>query len=358
MVSDTAQRATQSAQRAGAEARRRILNSFAAVLLAAVAATLAWLVAHRVLGHTQPFFAPIAAAISLSTSQIQRSRRIAQMVAGVLLGIVVAELMRDALGTSASALGLIVLVTMVLSLAVGAGFFGDGLMFPNQAVASAVLVVTVHRHGTGAERAVDVLVGGAIAFVVGVGLFPSQPLRLLADAESDLLRMLSAALSRVVDLLRTGGDAGDEWTLRIGHDIHRQLAALARARSTARVNVRVAPRRWRLRAAVDAEVRRTARLDLLANAVLSLIRAATVRADGDPLPAPGLQEQIEQIAQGLAVLADADRPWPPTVLTELETAAGGAIAYVTERGVDHDQVVGSILRATARDLISVIEIRV
>ena len=54
--------------------------------------------------------------------------------------------------------------------------------------------------------------------------------------------------------------------------VHQQLNGLARARATARVNVRVAPRRWRLRAEVDAETQRTAQLDLLANAVISLIR--------------------------------------------------------------------------------------
>ncbi len=69
-------------------------------MLAAIAAALAWYFAHRVLGHAQPFFAPIAAAISLSTSQIQRSRRIAQMVAGVLLGIVIGEGLHSLLGGS------------------------------------------------------------------------------------------------------------------------------------------------------------------------------------------------------------------------------------------------------------------
>jgi uncharacterized membrane protein YgaE (UPF0421/DUF939 family) len=164
--------------RSGRRARRRVLDSFGAVVQAAVAAALSWLIAHRALGHPQPFFAPIAAAISLSTSHIQRSRRIAQMVAGVLLGIGIAEVLTPLLGVSTAALGVIVLVTMVLTIAVGFGFFGDGMMFPNQAAASAVLVVAVHKHGTGAERAIDVLVGGAVAFVLGVGLFPANPLSL------------------------------------------------------------------------------------------------------------------------------------------------------------------------------------
>jgi uncharacterized membrane protein YgaE (UPF0421/DUF939 family) len=341
--------------RTGQRARRRVLDSFEAVLQAAVAAALAWLIAHRVLGHSQPFFAPIAAAISLSTSYIQRSRRIAQMVAGVLLGIVVAELLHALLGDSTAALGLIVLATMVIALAVGVGFFGDGMMFPNQAAASAVLVVTVHRHGTGAERAVDVLVGGAVAFVLGTVLLPANPLSVLADAESDVLRTLAAKLGEVVEILRAGRDASDEWTLATGHAIHRQLGALARARATARVNVRVAPRRFALRAVVDSEVQRTGRVDLLANAVLSLVRAATLRTDKRPPPPPELQDEVASLAEALTGLADAQRPWPPGLVAAVEHRATTAIEAVTARNVDPDQVVASILRATARDLIAVIE---
>ncbi len=113
---------------AGRRARQRVLSSLRAVVLAAVAAALAWYLAHHVLGHPQPFFAPIAAAISLSTSQIQRSRRIAQMVVGVLLGIVIGEGLYGLLGGSTAALGAIVLVTMIVALAAGAGFFGEGMM--------------------------------------------------------------------------------------------------------------------------------------------------------------------------------------------------------------------------------------
>jgi uncharacterized membrane protein YgaE (UPF0421/DUF939 family) len=343
--------------RTGRRARRRVLDSFAAVLQAAVAAALAWLIAHRVFGHTQPFFAPIAAAVALSTSHIQRSRRIAQMIAGVLLGIGVAEVLTPLLGISTAALGVIVLVTMLVTIAVGFGFFGDGMMFPNQAAASAVLVVTVHRHGTGAERAIDVLVGGAVAFILGVGLFPAQPLSLLADAESDVLRTLAAKLGEVVEILRSERDASDEWTLDAGHAIHRQLAALARARATARVNVRVAPRRFRLRSEADAEVHRTARVDLLANAVLSLIRAATLRTDGRHAPRAEVRETIASLAEGLSELAAAERPWPPALLADVQRRADEAIALAGRRSVDPDHVVASILRAAARDLVSVIELR-
>jgi uncharacterized membrane protein YgaE (UPF0421/DUF939 family) len=101
------------------------------------------------------------------------------MVIGVLLGIGVAELLQPLIGHSTVAIAAVVLVTLIVAVGVGIGFVGEGMMFVNQAAASAILVVVLHRAGTGGERATDALVGGAVALVIGVGLFPVEPLRLL-----------------------------------------------------------------------------------------------------------------------------------------------------------------------------------
>ena len=74
-----------------AEARLRLRRTIGPTAQAALAAALAWVLAHDALGHAQPFFAPIAAAIALGTSGIRRGRRIIQMVFGVTLGIAVGE---------------------------------------------------------------------------------------------------------------------------------------------------------------------------------------------------------------------------------------------------------------------------
>src|SRR5579871_4983082 len=155
-----------------AEARLRLRRTMWPTAQAALAAALAWVVAHDGLGHAQPFFAPIAAAISLGTSGIRRGRRIVQMVFGVTLGIAVGEGASAALGSGAPAIGLVVLVTLAAALATGVGVFGEGMMYANQSAASAILVVSLHRHGTGPERLVDALVGGGVAGVIAVGLFP------------------------------------------------------------------------------------------------------------------------------------------------------------------------------------------
>ena len=153
----------------------RARASWSSLVLAALAAAIAWFIAHRLLGHQQPFFAPIAAAVTLSVTRIQRAQRIVQLVGGVLLGIGIGEGLSAALGTSTYALGLIVLVTLFVAIIAGVGFVGEGMMFANQAAASAILVVTLHQHGTGAERAVDAIIGGGCSGL-GRAVLPSRAL--------------------------------------------------------------------------------------------------------------------------------------------------------------------------------------
>jgi uncharacterized membrane protein YgaE (UPF0421/DUF939 family) len=68
---------------------------------AAVAAGIAWFLAHTALGHSQPFFAPIAAVVALAADVGGRGAQAAQMLADVALGVAVGELLVLVLGTGA-----------------------------------------------------------------------------------------------------------------------------------------------------------------------------------------------------------------------------------------------------------------
>jgi len=252
-----------------------------------VAAALAWYVAHDLLGHQQPFFAPIAAAIALSTNQVQRARRTAQMVGGVLLGIAVAELAHPIVGGNALAIGVVALIAFLLAAGFGFSFFGEGMMFANQCAASAILVITLHRAGTGSERATDALVGGACALLIGVVMFPVEPMGVLAGAEQRVLRCLLDILEGCARLLaRTAGDGNArDAALAAGARVHAVLTGLTLARRTARGAVRVAPRRMRQRQLIDAEAARTERLYVLAGGTLAVLRAALGAHDTGPPPA-------------------------------------------------------------------------
>jgi uncharacterized membrane protein YgaE (UPF0421/DUF939 family) len=252
-------------------------------------------------------------------------------------------------------LGVIVCITLLVAIAAGAGFFGEGMMFPNQAAASAILVVTLHRQGTGSERAVDALVGGAVALVLGVGILPAEPLSILRNAERSVIRTLADTLESVAEMLGRGELPQENWTLRRGYELNQRLAELGRARATARANVRIAPRRWRLRVAVDAEVGRTAHLDLLANAVLSLVRATTLMSAAGELVPVELREQVARLAGALRRLAEARQPWDRPLVSEIVATARDAAEHPAGRPAGRGDVVAAILRATAADLIRVID---
>ena len=52
----------------------------------AVAAGVAWFIAHDLLDHQRPFFAPVAAIVSLGMSYGQRLRRVGEVTLGVAVG--------------------------------------------------------------------------------------------------------------------------------------------------------------------------------------------------------------------------------------------------------------------------------
>ena len=69
------------------------------IVQCAAAAGVAWLIAADLLGHQTPFFAPVAAVVSLGTSYGQRLRRVAEVTLGVALGVLLADLLAIAIGS-------------------------------------------------------------------------------------------------------------------------------------------------------------------------------------------------------------------------------------------------------------------
>jgi uncharacterized membrane protein YgaE (UPF0421/DUF939 family) len=336
-----------------ADARARLRASLWPCTQAAAASGIAWLLAHNALGHAQPFFAPIAAAISLSANNLRRGRRIVQMVAGVMIGIGVGEVASWVMGTSWLSIAVTVLATMVVAMVVAVGFFGEGMMFVNQSAAAAVLVVALHRHGTGSERAIDALIGGAVAAVIGVGLFPAHPLAILRRAEREVLRSVAGALGQLAALLVSGTAAQAGWNRAAAMDIHIQLGALASARVTARATARIAPRRRRLRGDVVREEARIGRLDLLANAALSLLRVGTDALDeGETIPPP-LCQSVSELAAALDELVRTPMPWPPQLREEVAVRVRASMAAAGEAAAPRAPVLASAARATARDVLAI-----
>lgn len=181
----------------------------------ALAAGLSWWIAVHVFGHPQPFFAPIAAVVSLGLSLSKRWRRSVELVAGVTIGILVGDLLVSRIGSGTWQIMVVVALAMVVAV-----FLDNGPLIPMQAASSGVLVATLLPPGGvgGFHRAIDALIGGVVGVVV-VALFPVNPShRARRDAAGVLATMRDATRTLVAGLREM--------------DVERVSSALETARGT------------------------------------------------------------------------------------------------------------------------------
>ena len=99
----------------------RVRNAARSILQATLAAVIAWVLATEVVGHTNPFFAPVSAMITLGLTQGERGRRAVEVVLGVTLGIAVADLLILELGSGWWQLGVVIALSMTVALLLGSG---------------------------------------------------------------------------------------------------------------------------------------------------------------------------------------------------------------------------------------------
>jgi uncharacterized membrane protein YgaE (UPF0421/DUF939 family) len=195
----------------------RLRADWLRIVEATFAATVAWVVAIRVLHHPQPFFAPAAALIVLGVTRGQRLQRATEIVLGVALGVLLADLITAALGRESVA-ALAVLTALSLAAAI---LLGGGPILAVQATVSAVYVAVVAApdHTLGLSRFTDALVGGAVALVVNQLPLHRNPVRVLVGEAGALFDRLAAVLLEVADALEA-------------HDPQLAQPALEQARGT------------------------------------------------------------------------------------------------------------------------------
>jgi uncharacterized membrane protein YgaE (UPF0421/DUF939 family) len=180
----------------------------------AIAAGVAWFIAHDLLGHQTPLFASIAAVVSLGTSYGQRLRRVAEVTLGVAIGVLLGDLLVAWLGSGAWQIALIVGLAMSAALLLDAS-----QLFVNQAAVQSVFVATlVPSSGASLVRWTDALIGGAVALVAATAV-PAAPLRRPRERAAVVIR-------KIAHLLRAAGD------VMLDADAIHAMAVLADARST------------------------------------------------------------------------------------------------------------------------------
>ncbi|CPR12290.1 transmembrane alanine and valine and leucine rich protein [Mycobacterium bohemicum DSM 44277] len=317
------------------------------LLQTATAAGLAWYLTHDLLGHPQPFFAPIAAAVCLSITNVLRAQRAVQMMIGVTLGIGLGTLVERVLGPGAVSIAVAALLALCVAVVIGTGFIGQGMMFANQTVVSSILVIALYRSGVGLERVVDALIGGLLAIVFAVLLFPADPLKVLRRARVGVLGVLYDVLSRTADVAAGRSAVAPDWPLSVVDRVHAQLGGLIEARTTARQVVRISPRRWGLRDVVQAADRQAVYVALLAGSVVQLARAVA-----GPAPPPVHTVLVELAAA--AALAETDPAGASAYTAAARHCASELQAKASEKA---EVVLADVVSACVDDVQRVIDLR-
>jgi uncharacterized membrane protein YgaE (UPF0421/DUF939 family) len=290
--------------------RRRFDRAVAGRLVqAALAAGIAWELARQIPGHTQPFFAPIAALIALGAEAGRRGRQALRVLAGVTLGIVAGAIVVELVGRGP--LQIVVAAGVSLALATAAG---ASSITSSQAAISAVLVVALHRPGSNLalQRLVDSFVGGGVAILMAQILFPIDPVLLVRRESKHLRDDLAAALETIAVALSE-------------HDRERAANALARidaidtrrldeALSLARDVARRAPRRWHTRRRLDPLAPLAAALDAAVSDSRAVATGA-LRVLGSDRAAP------PDAARALVAVAAAFRAVEPAQVREAAESA-------------------------------------
>jgi uncharacterized membrane protein YccC len=216
----------------------------------ALAAALAWVIAHTLFDVAQPFLAPWAALLTVHTTVFGTLRSGVQQVGATVVGVLVAFAAGHFLGVSAVSLGIAVLV----GLAIGSvrGLRAEA----TTAAATAIVVLTTGYSDDGgmlAARLLDVGIGVAVGMLINLLVWP--PLRdrgaahqidVIDDRIGDLLCEIAAGLS-------SGRVETDDWIARteeLDGDIDEGWRVLGQARESGRLNPRPATRR-RMRATHD-----------------------------------------------------------------------------------------------------------
>ena len=320
------------------------------VAQSSVAAALAWEIATRFVGNPQPFFAPIAAVVTLGIATGQRFRRAAELVLGVVLGITLGDALLYVIGTGTWQVAVFVALAMILTI-----LAGGSAMVVSQAAISAVLVGTMApaQDGIYFARAIDALVGGGTALAVMAILLPVNPLTVVSRVARPALGIIIDSLDAMARGLAEGDPDEANRALLTLSEGEEKLVKFRETLPQGREAATVAPLRWRARNALRQYVESARYINRVAhNSRVMARRTVTLIRDGEPRPKE-LSASVAALAEAAKVVRrDLHRGSVPQDVADLVRRAvrEASAAYRHGLGFSGNVVVAQI-RAIATDLL-------
>lgn len=279
---DLSERTARAGRDSAARRGRRWRGRAFLIVQCAVTAGLAWGAAVTLLGHRAPFFAAVAAIITLGSSYGQRLGRAIQVAVGVAVGVLVGEVFLHVFGTGIWQVVLVCAVAMSLATLVGAG----NLMV-TQAGVQAIIVTALPASATGSGfgRWLDAAIGCALALVVAT-IAPGGPVRRPLVLAAEVMRDAGATLRAAARALRERDAEAAEAVLERARGSEAGLDALDDAAAEGLAVVRGSPFRRRQRQQVRSYAELAEPLDRMVRNLRVLARRTAIATwRGNDVPA-------------------------------------------------------------------------
>ncbi|WP_024801756.1 aromatic acid exporter family protein [Nocardia sp. BMG51109] len=336
-------------------ASRRLRRSALPIVQCAVGAALAWFLAHRVVGHPQPFFAPMAAVISMGVSFGARLRRSVELVAGVAVGIGIGDFFIARVGAGTWQIALVVAIAMAIAI-----FLDGGAIIPMQAASSAVLVATLMppHTGGGANRMIDALIGGLVGILV-VAVIPLHPVRRARQQAADILSVVGTSLVDCAEGLHEQDPEKIRAALESARGTQPQIDGLRSALEGGREVSRISPLYWNSRKRLEAVRAAADPLDNVVRNTRVLLRRALTLVRDDEILDPRLVDEVEELGKAVDVvrrymLADpGEQPDAAESTRVVRRVAKGATKDLVDGAGLSAHVVFAQLRSIVVDLMQV-----
>ncbi len=263
-----------TAKRGGRSVKKRVQRWWDRLFMifqCAITAGLAWWLAQTLLGHKQPFFAPVAAIITLGFSFGQRLSRATEVAIGVAVGVFIGDVFVRFFGTGVWQIIVVCLIAMSVATLLGA----RNLMVTQAGVQAIIVITLLPAPNMGLNRWLDAAIGCAIALLVAT-MAPSGPLRRPRILAAEVLGDMAVTLEAAQAALRTGDAEGTDAVLHRARNSEEQLEDLDEAATEGLAVVRYSPFRLRQLGPVQAYADLAVPLDRLARNLRVLARRSAV----------------------------------------------------------------------------------
>lgn len=220
---------------------KRVRKRLLPILQTGIAAGLAYWISKDLIGHAQPFFAPIAVVLIIGMSGGDRITKAGDIAFGCMIGVLVGDLLFYRLGEGGWQIALIVSGSLLI-----ASFFSKSPLLNNQVAIGSILIATIMPPGaevTGIDRTIDAFVGCAVAMVT-LALIPQAP---MSSARNEIANVMSL-MSSVLDDVAAGLKSRDPACIREALDLIRgsqsRIDSMAAAIQSGEESTRISPFLW------------------------------------------------------------------------------------------------------------------